>query len=142
VFWRKVGECYNTIALGLADDLTNADGSKVFDFWQAQGAARQWAEKQRLIDEGMVRGGPYTVANAVQDYLDAVHAEKGPAAERRAKYIFRLRAGLLLSRRAWALRRPDCYAPRCRRPKSGNCGQRPNKPQPPKSEPESISSLK
>jgi integrase len=82
------GGCYDTVALGLADDLTDADGSKVFDFWQAQGAARQWAEKQRLIDEGMVRGGPCTVADAVHDYLDAVRAEKGPAAERGAKYIF------------------------------------------------------
>ncbi len=82
------GGFYNTVALGLADDLTDADGSKIFDFWQAQGAARQWAEKQRLIDEGMVRGGPYTVAGAVHDYLEAVRAEKGPAAERGAKYIF------------------------------------------------------
>ena len=82
------GGCYSTVALGLADDLTDADGSKVFDFWQAQGAARQWAEKQRLIDEGIVRGGPYTVADAVHDYLDAVRAEKGPSAERGAKYIF------------------------------------------------------
>ena len=82
------GGTYSTVALGLADDLTNADGSKILDFWQAQGAARQWAEKQRLVDEGIVRGGPYTVAHAVQDYLDAVRAEKGPATERRAKYIF------------------------------------------------------
>jgi hypothetical protein len=29
------GGCYHTIALGLADDLTDADDSKVFDFWQA-----------------------------------------------------------------------------------------------------------
>lgn len=84
----RASGCYNTVALGLADDLTDADGSKVFDFWQAQGAARRWAENQRLIDEGMVRGGPYTVADAVHDYLDAVRAEKGPAAERGAKYIF------------------------------------------------------
>jgi integrase len=82
------GGSYHTTALGLADDLTDADGSKVFDFWQAQGAARQWIEKQRLIDDGVVHGGPYTVANAVSDYLDGVSAEKGPAAERRAKYIF------------------------------------------------------
>jgi len=82
------GNSYDTTALGAADDLTNADGLKVFDFWQAQSAARQWAEKQRLIDEGMVRGGPYTVADAVQDYLGAIRAEKGPAAERNANYIF------------------------------------------------------
>ena len=36
----------------------------------------------------VVRGGPYTVSDAVRDYLDAVRAEKGPAAERRSKYIF------------------------------------------------------
>jgi integrase len=60
----------------------------VLNFWQAQAAARQWAEKQRLIDEGMVRAGPYTVADAVQDYLVAIRAEKGPAAERNANYIF------------------------------------------------------
>jgi integrase len=36
----------------------------------------------------MVRGGPYRVADAVADYLDAVRAEKGPTAERRARYIF------------------------------------------------------
>jgi hypothetical protein len=82
------GGCYDTVALGLADDLTDADGSKVFDFWNAQGVARQCAEKQRLIDEGMVRGGPYTVADAVHEYLVSVRAEKGPAAERGAKYIF------------------------------------------------------
>jgi integrase len=82
------GGSYNTVALGLADDLTDADGSKVFSFWQAQGAARQWAEKLRLIDEGIVHGGPYAVADAVHDYLDAVRAEKGPSAERGAKYIF------------------------------------------------------
>jgi hypothetical protein len=52
------GNDYDTAALGSADDLTDADGLKVFDFWQAQSAARRWAEKQRLVDEGMVRGGP------------------------------------------------------------------------------------
>ena len=82
------GSVYDTTALGLADDLTDADGIKVFDFWQAQTAARRWAEQHRLIDEGMVRGGPYTVANAIDDYLAAIRAEKGPSAERNARYVF------------------------------------------------------
>jgi integrase len=92
--WRTIGRRYRgggsyaTVALGLADDLTDADGIRVFDFWQAQSAARRWAEKQRLVDEGIVRDGPYTVVDAVQDYLEAVRAEKGPTAERRSKYIF------------------------------------------------------
>jgi hypothetical protein len=49
--------------------------------------ARAWDEKQHLIDEGMVRGGPYTVGDAVRDYLEAI-AEKGPKSERTAKYVF------------------------------------------------------
>jgi integrase len=83
------GSTYDTTALGPADDLSDADAIKVLNFWQAQAAARQWAEKQRLIDEGMVRAGPYTVADAVHDYLVAIRAEKGPAAERNANYIFK-----------------------------------------------------
>jgi integrase len=82
------GSVYDTTALAVADDLTDADGIKVLDFWQAQTAARRWAEKQRLVEEGMVRGGPYSVANAVEDYLAAIRAEKGPASERNARYIF------------------------------------------------------
>ena len=35
-----------------------------------------------------MRGGPYTVANAVDDYLAAIRAEKGPSAERNARYAF------------------------------------------------------
>jgi hypothetical protein len=49
---------YDTIALGVADDTADADSIKVLDYWQAQGEARRWAERQRLIDEGMVRAGP------------------------------------------------------------------------------------
>jgi integrase len=82
------GSSYDTTALGPADDLADADAIKVLNFWQAQAAARGWAEKQRLI-EGMVRAGPYTVADAVQDYLGAIRAEKGPVAERNANYIFK-----------------------------------------------------
>ena len=37
------GGTYNTVALGRADDLIDADRSKVLDFWQAQGAARDGA---------------------------------------------------------------------------------------------------
>src|SRR5262249_47014013 len=76
-----------TIALGLADDLTNADNVKVCDYWQAQERARNWGERERLIQSGILHAGPYSVADAARDYLDALRAEKGPAAERNAKYI-------------------------------------------------------
>jgi integrase len=89
-----VGRCYRgagvyaTEALGVADDTLEADGLKVLDYWQAQEHARRWGERQRLIAEGMVREGAYTVADAVKDYLAEITAEKSPTAVRGAKYIF------------------------------------------------------
>ena len=49
-------------AIGAADDTIDADGVTVFDYWQAQEQARQWGERQRLIAEGGLRKGTYTVA--------------------------------------------------------------------------------
>src|SRR6266850_4037469 len=79
---------YGTEAVGVADDTLDADGVKVLDYWQAQEHARRWGERQRLIVEGMVRDGAYTVADAVTDYLSEITAEKSPTAVRGAKYIF------------------------------------------------------
>jgi hypothetical protein len=79
---------YATEALGVADDTLEADGVKVLDYWQAQEHARRWGERQRLIAEGMVREGTYTVADAVKDYLAEIAAEKRPTSVRNAKYIF------------------------------------------------------
>jgi integrase len=79
---------YDTTALGAADDTVEADGVKVFDYWQAQEQARGWGERQRLIASGATRAGPYSVADAVGDYLLEIAAEKKPIAVRGAKYIF------------------------------------------------------
>ena len=79
---------YATEALGIADDTLEADGVKVLDYWQAQEHARRWGERQRLIAEGMLREGSYTVFNAVTDYLAEIQAEKSPAAVQGAKYVF------------------------------------------------------
>jgi integrase len=79
---------YATAALGIADDTVDADAVKVLDYWQAQEHARRWGERQRLIAEGRLREGSYTVADAVTDYLAEITAEKTPAAVRGAKYVF------------------------------------------------------
>jgi len=79
---------YENKALGAADDTTDADSVTVFDFWQAQDAAKKWAEQQRLIAAGVVRKGPYKVADAIRDYLADAAAEKKPEAVRGAKYVF------------------------------------------------------
>jgi integrase len=78
---------YATEALGVADDTLDADGIKVLDYWQAQEHARRWGERQRLIAEGMVREGTYTVSDAVKDYLAEIKAEKSPTAVQGAKYV-------------------------------------------------------
>jgi integrase len=79
---------YATEAIGAADDTLDADGINVFDYWQAQEHARRWADRQRQIAEGRLRDGPYTVTDAVKDYLGEIAAEKSPTAVQGAKYVF------------------------------------------------------
>src|SRR5438552_2778794 len=78
---------YATQAIGAADDTLEADGINVFDYWQAQEHARRWVDRQRQIAEGRLREGPYTVADAVKDYLGEIAAEKSLAAVQGAKYV-------------------------------------------------------
>src|SRR5437763_480300 len=82
------GGVYATEAIGAADDTLEADGVSVLDYWQAQEHARRWADRQRQIAEGRLRDGPYTVADAVTDYLVEIAAEKSPVAVQGAKYVF------------------------------------------------------
>jgi len=82
------GGVYATEAIGAADDTLEADGVSVLDYWQAQDHARRWADRKRQIAEGRLRDGPYTVADAVTDYLVEIAAEKSPVAVQGAKYVF------------------------------------------------------
>lgn len=57
--------------LGAADDHTGADGVDTLTFWQAQEAARAFfAECERDANNGRDKGAPYTVADAINDYLE------------------------------------------------------------------------
>ena len=56
--------------LGTTDDLQDADGVAVLGYGQAQKAARAWWRAELRREEGHdTRTGPYTVADAVADYL-------------------------------------------------------------------------
>jgi integrase len=57
---------YNKATLGEADDHADADGGKVFNFGQAQEAARTWL---RAIEGGAAVSAGYTVGDALTDYL-------------------------------------------------------------------------
>ncbi len=67
---RPDGGGYSEHKIGTSDDLQDADGVAVLDYGQAQKAARAWWRAELRREEGHdTRSGPYTVADAVADYL-------------------------------------------------------------------------
>lgn len=58
---------YETESLGIADDLSDADGVAVLDYWQAQEKARNRMAQRAHAAAG--KAGPYTVADAMDAYL-------------------------------------------------------------------------
>jgi integrase len=71
---------YREFGLGPADDSQDADGVSVLDYGQAQKAAREWWRTETRRENGHdTRTGPFTVADAIADYLKALerHGSKG-----------------------------------------------------------------
>ena len=68
-------------SLGVADDAADADpsGHGVLSFSQAQEKARAWIAKLTRIDAGELSEGPYTVGQALDDYLTAYERRGGKA---------------------------------------------------------------
>ncbi len=64
------GQSYSISTIAQADDVEDANGKDILDFWQAQEVARN-------LRPSAVRSGPYTVRNAVDAYLD--HLEGRPS---------------------------------------------------------------
>ena len=63
---------YTEHRIGTTDDLQDADGVAVLDYGQAQKAARAWWRAELRREEGHdTRSGPFTVADAMADYLKA-----------------------------------------------------------------------
>lgn len=85
---HRAANVYERVTLGLADDHLDADKIKVLDYWQAHDALRKWCVQQTMIDEGLVSSGPYTVADAVRDYLEEIKAEKKPESVHNAEVTF------------------------------------------------------
>jgi integrase len=83
-WWARhyVGEQqYEVESLGIADDLSDADGEKVLDFWQAQTQARKRMAARAHAAAG--RAGPYTVKDAIGAYLAFLESERKSAKEAR-----------------------------------------------------------
>ncbi len=78
------GRRYREEKLGRADDAVPADGEVVLSFAQAQAKAAAWALKRRRILAGLepiavAPQRPYTVADAMKDYLAEYKARGGKA---------------------------------------------------------------
>jgi integrase len=77
---RCDGGAYVENRIGTTDDLQDADGVVVLDYGQAQKAARDWWRAEIRREEGYdTRHGPFTVADAVTDYLKAYERRGGRA---------------------------------------------------------------
>jgi integrase len=77
---------YREFRLGLADDTQDADGVSVLDYGQAQKAARDWWRSELRREEGHdSRTGPFTVADAITEYLKALE-RRGSKGIRESKY--------------------------------------------------------
>ncbi len=74
---------YHETKLGTADDVGDADGVSVLSFRQAQGKAHAWFAEKARANAGIEPepSGPYTVADAVGDYL-AWHQQRRKAHDR------------------------------------------------------------
>ncbi|OSM04336.1 tyrosine-type recombinase/integrase [Magnetofaba australis] len=70
---------YHTTKLGDADDVTDADGVKILSWSQAQEKARAWFSEQAHVEAGLGTVGPFTVADAINDYLADYKARKNPS---------------------------------------------------------------
>jgi integrase len=62
------GGQYRVENIGHADDVADADGVRILDYWQAQEKARG-LQGERTTASG---GGKYTVRHAIADYLDSL----------------------------------------------------------------------
>ena len=86
---------YSMHTIAEADDVLDADGKDVLDFWQAQEAARNLRQRPKL--------GAYTVEDAVRDYVDRLEG-RAPGMTRRSDW--RLSCfPLLVTKRFPSLRR-------------------------------------
>lgn len=74
---------YVVATIADADDVLDADGIAVLNFWQAQERVRQlYADLQ---SQPLAQAGPYTVADAVVEYLDWITSRGKPTADTRQR---------------------------------------------------------
>lgn len=82
---------YREFTIAEADDYADADGSKILSFGQAQNAARNWFAK--IDQSGDQTSWPYSVSNALDDYLEGFSGKDIANTRRRIEAIIRPEIG-------------------------------------------------
>jgi integrase len=72
---------YEVEGLGVADDLSAADGTEILDFWQAQAKARERMTARTHAAAG--KTGPLTVRDVVEEYLQFLETNRKSAYDAR-----------------------------------------------------------
>ncbi len=91
-FRRSGAACrYQEATIAEADDIANADGSKILSFKQARKAARRWFAS---IEQNVKQGGDcYSVSDALDDYLEGFSGKDIENTRRRIEAIVRPQIG-------------------------------------------------
>src|SRR6266566_527156 len=77
---RQADGGYAEHRIGTSDDLQDADGVAILDYSQAQRTAREWWRAESRREEGHdTRLGPFTVKEAIDDYLKSYERRGGKA---------------------------------------------------------------
>jgi integrase len=77
---RPAAGGYAEHKIGTSDDLQDADGLAILDYGQAQKAARDWWRVEVRREEGHdTWEGPFTIKDAIDDYLKAYERRGGKA---------------------------------------------------------------
>jgi hypothetical protein len=74
---------YDVEPIGIADDLSPADGIEILDYWQAQDKGRARMGVRVLNGAGKTR--PLSVRDAIEDYLQFLENNRKSAQETRYK---------------------------------------------------------
>lgn len=72
---------YELEALGAADDMSDADGTEILSFWQAQDKAR--GRMTQRTQTAAVANGPLTVRKAIEEYLEFLETNRKSADDAR-----------------------------------------------------------
>ena len=91
--FRKPGSAgYLKQTLGIADDVSDADGEAILDYRQAQEKARKWFS---IAARGGHRAGRYTVADALDEYMAGFRGKSVVATRSRVEAIIKPELGHL-----------------------------------------------